>query len=192
MITQYFAHPTAIVDQGASVGSGVKIWHFCHIMAGCTIGDNCNIGQSVFIESGVILGKNVKIQNNVSVFNGIICEDNVFLGPSMVFTDCISPQYPFVNRKGSNTTIVEKGSSIGANVTIVCGNKIGRYALVGAGTVITGDVTAHSLVVGNPSRQIGWVSEYGLKLKFDDRNIAICPETRQEYLLEKNLVQRIK
>jgi len=178
----YFAHETAIVDEGCEIGNGTKIWHFSHIMSGCSIGERCNIGQNVVISPSVVLGCNVKIQNNVSVYTGVICEDDVFLGPSMVFTNVINPR-SHVNRKNEYaSTIVRKGASIGANATIVCGNEIGEYALIGAGTVVTKPVKAFALVVGNPARQTGWVSEYGHKLNFDDSEHAICPETGQEYV----------
>lgn len=189
---EYFVHETAVIDDGADISPGVKIWHFSHIMSNCKIGPKCNIGQNVVISSGVILGANVKIQNNVSVYEGVICEDDVFLGPSMVFTNVINPRSA-VNRRGQYIqTIVHKGASIGANATIVCGHNIGAYALIGAGAVITKEVPAYALVVGNPAKQIGWVSEYGHKLTFDHQNIAICPETGQVYRLEDSGVSRIK
>ena len=188
----YFAHETAVIEEGCTIGNDTKIWHFSHIMSGCVIGERCNIGQNVVISPSVILGKNVKIQNNVSVYTGVICEDDVFLGPSMVFTNVINPR-SHVNRKNEYaTTLVRKGASIGANATIVCGNEIGEYALIGAGAVITRPVKAFSLVVGNPARQTGWVSENGLKLHFDRNNIAVCPETGQEYELKENEVKRLK
>jgi len=189
---EYFAHETAVIDEGCTIGNGTKIWHFSHIMPGCIIGESCNIGQNVVISPSVILGKNVKIQNNVSVYTGVICEDDVFLGPSMVFTNVINPR-SHVNRKNEYIqTIVRKGASIGANATVVCGNDIGSYALIGAGTVITKSVNAFALVVGNPARQIGWVSENGLKLHFDKDNIAVCSETGQEYELKDDVLKRIK
>lgn len=187
----YFAHETAIVDEGCEIGNGTKIWHFSHIMSGCSIGERCNIGQNVVISPSVVLGCNVKIQNNVSVYTGVICEDDVFLGPSMVFTNVVNPR-SHVNRKNEYTsTIVRKGASIGANATIVCGNEIGEYALIGAGTVVTKPVKAFALVVGNPARQTGWVSEYGHKLNFDDSGHAVCPETGQEYVFVNGNVKRI-
>ena len=188
---EYFAHETAVIDAGCEIGNGTKIWHFSHIMSGCIIGESCNIGQNVVISPRVRLGRNVKIQNNVSVYTGVICEDDVFLGPSMVFTNVINPR-SHVNRKNEYAeTIVRKGASIGANATVVCGNEIGEYALIGAGAVITKPVKAFALVVGNPAKQIGWVSENGHKLHFDDHNRAICPETGQEYVLEDGAVYRI-
>lgn len=189
---EYFAHETAVIDDNCTIGKGTKIWHFSHIMPGCTIGESCNIGQNVVISPDVILGRNVKIQNNVSVYTGVICEDDVFLGPSMVFTNVINPR-SHVNRKNEYAqTLVRKGASIGANATVVCGNEIGQYALIGAGSVITKPVKPYALVVGNPARQIGWVSEYGHRLNFDDAGRAFCPETNEEYSLENNEVIRIK
>lgn len=191
-MNDYFAHSSAIIDPDCKIGSGTKIWHFSHIMSGCEIGESCNIGQNVVVSPGVKLGKNVKIQNNVSVYTGVICEDDVFLGPSMVFTNVINPRSHVSRRDTYATTIVRKGASIGANATIVCGNEIGAYALIGAGAVITKPVKPFALVVGNPARQIGWVSENGLRLDFDHRGIAICPETNQEYIFDKDEVKRIK
>lgn len=179
----YFAHKTAVIDENCIIGEGTKIWHFSHIMSGCTIGEQCNIGQNVVISPQVVLGKNVKIQNNVSVYTGVICEDDVFLGPSMVFTNVINPR-SHVNRKNEYAeTWVRKGASIGANATIVCGNEIGEYALIGAGAVITKPVKPYSLMVGNPAKQIGWVSKNGHKLIFDDKGLAVCPETGEKYKL---------
>jgi UDP-2-acetamido-3-amino-2,3-dideoxy-glucuronate N-acetyltransferase len=189
---EYFAHETAIIDEDCSIGNGTKIWHFSHIMSGSIIGERCNIGQNVVISPSVILGNNVKIQNNVSVYTGVICEDDVFLGPSMVFTNVINPRSHVSRKNEYANTIVRKGASIGANATIVCGNEIGEYALIGAGAVITKAVMPFALVVGNPARQIGWVSENGLKLHFDSSCIAICPETGQEYELKDNKVKRLK
>ena len=188
MTSTYFAHETAVIDEGCEIGEGVKIWHFSHIMPGCKIGERCNIGQNVVISPDVVLGKNVKIQNNVSVYTGVVCEDDVFLGPSMVFTNITNPRSA-VNRRGEySSTIVRKGASIGANATIVCGNEIGTYALIGAGTVITKMVKPYALVVGNPGRQIGWVSQYGHRLNFNDQNEATCPESGQRYRLESDQV----
>lgn len=188
----YFVHETAIIDADCSIGKDTKIWHFSHIMSGCSIGESCNIGQNVVISPSVILGRNVKIQNNVSVYTGVICEDDVFLGPSMVFTNVINPR-SHVNRKNEYAqTIVRKGASIGANATIVCGNEIGVYAMIGAGAVITKPVKPFALVVGNPARQIGWVSENGHKLEFGNENRAVCPETNQIYELSDGDVKRIK
>jgi UDP-2-acetamido-3-amino-2,3-dideoxy-glucuronate N-acetyltransferase len=189
---EYFAHETAVIDEGCTIGKGTNIWHFSHIMTGCIIGEKCNIGQNVVISPAVILGKNVKIQNNVSVYTGVICEDDVFLGPSIVFTNVINPR-SHVNRKNEYAqTIVRKGATIGANATVVCGNEIGQYALIGAGAVITRPVKPFALVVGNPARQTGWVSENGLKLQFNASNIAICKETGQEYELKDGVVKRLK
>ena len=190
-MNEYFAHETAVVDAGCEIGTGTKIWHFSHIMSSCFIGESCNIGQNVVISPQVRLGRNVKIQNNVSVYTGVICEDDVFLGPSMVFTNVINPR-SHVNRKNEYAeTIVRKGASIGANATVVCGNEIGEYALIGAGAVITKEVKPFALVVGNPARQIGWVSENGHRLHFNDKNLAVCPETGQEYILENGNVTKI-
>ena len=189
---EYFAHETAVIDSGCSIGNGTKIWHFSHIMPNCFIGERCNIGQNVVISPDVILGSNVKIQNNVSIYTGVICEDDVFLGPSMVFTNVINPRSA-VNRKEQYAkTTVKKGASIGANATIVCGHDIGAFAFIGAGAVVTKNIPDYALVVGNPARQLGWVSEYGHRLKFNDEGIALCPETNQEYKLADNKVIRIK
>ncbi len=191
-MTEYFAHPTSVIDEGSEISAGTKIWHFSHVMSGCVIGENCNIGQNVVISPGVVLGVNVKIQNNVSVYTGVICEDDVFLGPSMVFTNVINPRSA-INRRGEySRTLVKKGASIGANATVVCGNNIGTFALVGAGAVITKDVADYALVVGNPAKQIGWVSEYGHRLNFDADGIALCMESGQIYSLIENEVKRIK
>ena len=188
----YFKHESAYVDEGCTIGNGTKIWHFSHIMPNCTIGENCNIGQNVVISPDVKLGRNVKIQNNVSVYTGVVCEDDVFLGPSMVFTNVINPRSAVARKNEYKPTILRRGASVGANATIVCGNEIGEYALIGAGAVITKPVPAYALVVGNPARQIGWVSEYGHRLNFNENGIAICPETAQEYKLENNKVIRYK
>lgn len=188
----YFKHESAYVDEGCAIGKGTKIWHFSHIMPNCTIGQNCNIGQNVVVSSDVILGSNVKIQNNVSVYTGVICEDDVFLGPSMVFTNVMNPRSG-VNRRGQySKTVVKKGASIGANATIVCGHDIGCYAFVGAGSVVTKNVADYALVVGNPARQTGWMSEYGHKLKFDANGIAVCDESKQKYQLKDNKVTKIE
>ncbi|MFZ9587617.1 MAG: acyltransferase [Crocinitomicaceae bacterium] len=187
----YFAHETAVIDEGCQIGEGTKIWHFSHIMPHCQIGDGCNIGQNVVISPEVILGKNVKIQNNVSIYTGVICEDDVFLGPSMVFTNVMNPRSA-INRRDSYTkTIVKKGASIGANATIVCGHDIGRYAFIGAGAVVTKTVPDYALVVGNPARQIGWMSEYGHRLNFDEKGCAICPESGQKYLLKEGKCDKL-
>lgn len=188
----YFKHESAYVDDNCVIGNGTKIWHFSHIMSDCVIGEGCNIGQNVVISPQVKLGRNVKIQNNVSVYTGVICEDDVFLGPSMVFTNVINPRSHVARKHEYKATLIRKGASIGANATIVCGHEIGAYALIGAGTVVTRDVPPFALVVGNPARQIGWVSENGLKLKFDEQGIAICPETGQTYQLKDNRVTKIK
>lgn len=177
----YFIHNTSIIDQNVKIGSGTKIWHWCHVSKNAKIGKNCKLGQNVFIGEGVIIGDNVKIQNNVSVYSGVICEDNVFLGPSMVFTNVINPRSEINRRDKYQKTFVKYGSTIGANATIVCGVTIGEYSLVGAGSVITKDVLPYSLVVGNPGKQIGWVSEFGITLKFNDKMIAVCPESNQIY-----------
>jgi len=187
----YFAHETAVVDDGVSIGKGTKIWHFSHIMTGSEIGAYCNIGQNVVISPGVRLGRNVKVQNNVSVYTGVICEDDVFLGPSMVFTNVMNPRSA-VNRKDQYAeTIVEKGATIGANSTIVCGNRIGMFAFIGAGAVVTRDVKPYALVVGNPARQTGWMSEYGHKLLFDSNGHATCPESGEKYLLKDGSVSKL-
>ena len=188
---QYFSHETAVIDDGCEIGAGTKIWHFSHIMPNCVIGEKCNIGQNVVISPEVILGKNVKVQNNVSIYTGVICEDDVFLGPSMVFTNVINPRSA-VNRRGQYAkTLVKKGVSIGANATIVCGNDIGEYAFIGAGAVVTKYVPPFALVVGNPAKQIGWISEYGHRLNFDKKNQAICSESHEKYLLKNNQVTKI-
>ena len=187
----YFAHPTAVIDDNCQIGEGSKIWHFAHIMSGCTIGEKCNLGQNVVVSPGVVLGKNVKVQNNVSIYTGVFCEDDVFLGPSMVFTNVINPRSAIVRRDQYLETIVRKGASIGANSTIICGNEIGQYAMIGAGAVVTKPVPAYALLVGNPGRQIGWVSEYGHRLEFDTNGKAVCKESKQQYQLENNQVKRI-
>lgn len=185
-----FIHETAVVDEGCKIGNGVKIWHFTHIMPNCTIGDGCNLGQNVVISPGVILGKNVKIQNNVSIYEGVTCDDDVFLGPSMVFTNVINPRSA-VNRRGQYAkTHVGKGASIGANATIVCGHDIGPFAFIGAGAVVTKTVPAYALVVGNPAKQIGWMSEYGHRLEFDDKGFATCKESKEVYQLIDNTVTK--
>jgi len=192
MEKNYFVHETAVIDNGAIIGEGTKIWHFCHVMDGAKLGDNCNLGQNVVISPNVILGNNVKVQNNVSIYTGVICEDDVFLGPSMVFTNVNNPRSAVIRRNQYLQTQVGKGATIGANATIVCGHNIGEYAFIGAGAVVTKNIPPYALVVGNPSRQIGWMSEYGHKLKFDANGMAICPESKQEYKLEGNKVRRTK
>ncbi len=191
MEKDFYAHETAVIDEGSSIGRGSKIWHFSHVMKDAVIGEKCNLGQNVVVSPGVKLGNNVKVQNNVSIYTGVICEDDVFLGPSMVFTNIINPRSAVIRRDQYVTTIVRKGASIGANATIVCGNEIGEYSLIGAGAVITRDVKPFALVIGNPGRQTGWVSEYGHKLSFDNDGVAICPESGQKYKLEGDQVTRI-
>jgi UDP-2-acetamido-3-amino-2,3-dideoxy-glucuronate N-acetyltransferase len=191
MDKDYFAHETAVIDEGCKIGKGTKIWHFSHIMKDCEIGENCNIGQNVVVSPGVKLGRNVKVQNNVSIYTGVICDDDVFLGPSMVFTNIINPRSEIIRRDNYETTIVEKGASIGANSTIICGNIIGRYAFVGAGAVVTKDVKPYSLVVGNPARHTGWMSEYGHRLSFDEKGYAVCPESNERYRLENGIVSKL-
>ena len=187
----YFAHETAVIDDNCRIGAGTKIWHFSHIMPNCVIGENCNIGQNVVVSPDVILGKNVKIQNNVSIYTGVICEDDVFLGPSMVFTNVTNPRSAIVRKGEYETTIVKKGASIGANATIVCGHNIGEFAFIGAGAVVTKEVKPYALVVGNPAKQIGWMSEYGHRLNLDDSGIAICPESKETYKLENGFLIKI-
>ena len=188
---EYYAHETAVIDEGCEIGDGTKIWHFSHIMPNCTIGEACNIGQNVVVSPGVILGRNVKIQNNVSIYTGVICEDDVFLGPSMVFTNVTNPRSA-VNRKAEYAkTVVRKGASIGANATIVCGHDIGKFAFIGAGAVVTKHVPDYALVVGNPARQIGWMSEYGERLNFDASGQAICPGGGDKYILEEGVVKKV-
>ena len=187
----YFVHNTAIIDDSAKIGKGSKIWHFSHIMQNTVLGQNCNIGQNVVVSPKVILGENVKVQNNVSIYSGVICENDVFLGPSMVFTNISNPRSAIVRRDNYIETLVKKGASIGANATIVCGNTIGKYALIGAGAVVTKDVPAYALLVGNPAKQIGWVSEYGHRLKFDENGFAKCPESNQNYQLINDNVKEI-
>lgn len=186
----YFVHESSYADSGCSIGKGTKVWHFSHIMSDSVIGNNCNIGQNVVVSPGVVLGNNVKVQNNVSIYTGVICEDDVFLGPSMVFTNIINPRSAVVRKDKYEKTFVGKGASIGANATIVCGNSIGKFAFIGAGAVVTKDVPDYALVIGNPSRQTGWISEYGHKLIFDDSGIAVCPESKHEYTLNNGIVSR--
>tara|TARA_Y100001958_G_C21248715_1_gene581912 strand:- start:34181 stop:34762 length:582 start_codon:yes stop_codon:yes gene_type:complete len=188
---KYFSHETAIIDESCLIGKNTKIWHFSHLMPKCELGEKCNIGQNVVISPNVVLGNNVKVQNNVSIYEGVICEDDVFLGPSMVFTNVINPRSAVNRRNEYMPTIVKKGASIGANATIVCGNNIGEFSFIGAGAVVTKVVKAYALVVGNPAKQIGWVSEFGHKLKFDDDGLATCWESKQEYKLKANKVSRI-
>lgn len=186
----FFAHSTAIIDEGCEIGEGVKIWHFSHIMPGCRVGDGCNLGQNVVVSPKVILGKNVKVQNNVSIYEGVICEDDVFLGPSMVFTNVINPRSAVSRKSEYKQTLVRKGATIGANATIVCGNEIGQYAFIGAGAVITKPVAAYALVAGNPAKQIGWMSEYGQRLHFNKEGMAVCEESGEKYRLQNNAVTK--
>jgi UDP-2-acetamido-3-amino-2,3-dideoxy-glucuronate N-acetyltransferase len=188
---EYFAHETAVIDDGCQIGEGTKIWHFSHLMPGCTLGNNCNIGQNVVISPQVVLGNNVKVQNNVSIYTGVTCADDVFLGPSMVFTNVINPRSAVIRRDNYLQTRVGKGASIGANATIVCGHDIGAYAFIGAGAVVTKPVPDFALVVGNPARQIGWMSEFGHRLQFDTEGRATCPESGQKYQLSNAIVTRI-
>lgn len=190
--SEYFAHETAVIDAGCQIGNATKIWHFSHVMKDCVLGERCNIGQNVVVSPKVILGENVKVQNNVSIYTGVICEDDVFLGPSMVFTNITNPRSAILRRDKYVETFVRKGASIGANATIVCGNEIGKYALVGAGAVVVKEVAPYALVVGNPSKQIGWVSEYGHRLEFDVNNQALCPESKEKYLLKNNSVIKLE
>jgi UDP-2-acetamido-3-amino-2,3-dideoxy-glucuronate N-acetyltransferase len=183
-MNDYFAHETAVIDEGVEIGKGTRIWHFTHLMTGCKIGARCNLGQNVVVSPDVILGNNVKVQNNVSIYTGVICEDDVFLGPSMVFTNIINPRSAIVRRDEYVTTVVEKGATIGANATIVCGNKIGKFAFIGAGAVVIHEVLPYALVVGNPSRQVGWMSEYGHRLEFNEQGVATCPESGEVYQIE--------
>ncbi len=185
---EYEAHPTAVIDEGCSIGRGTFIWHFTHVMRGSVIGEECNLGQNVVISPDVILGSGVKVQNNVSVYTGVVCEDDVFLGPSCVFTNVINPRSAVSRKHEFRTTLVRKGASIGANATIICGIEIGEYAMIGAGAVVTKSVAPYALVIGNPARETGWVSRSGHKLNFDDRGRAICPETGETYVLESGMV----
>lgn len=190
-MADYFAHETAVIDEGCKIGKGTKIWHFSHIMSNCELGENCNVGQNVVISPEVKLGNNCKVQNNVSLYTGVECEDDVFLGPSMVFTNVVNPRSG-VNRRGQySKTIVKKGASIGANATIVCGHDIGQYAFIGAGAVVTKHVPPYALVVGNPAKQLGWMSEFGHRLDFNQEGIAICEESKEKYKLENNAVTKL-
>jgi UDP-2-acetamido-3-amino-2,3-dideoxy-glucuronate N-acetyltransferase len=192
MEKEYFAHETAVIDDGCSIGKGTRIWHFSHIMTGSVIGENCNIGQNVVVSPGVRLGRNVKVQNNVSIYTGVTCEDDVFLGPSMVFTNIVNPRSEVIRRDSYVPTIVEKGATIGANATIICGNKIGSYSFIGAGAVVTREVKPYALVVGNPAKQTGWMSEFGHRLNFDVNGFATCPESGEKYILQNGSVSKIK
>ena len=189
--TSYHAHPTAVIDEGCSIGAGTRIWHFSHIMSGCVIGENCNLGQNVVVSPQVRLGNNVKVQNNVSIYTGVECDDDVFLGPSMVFTNVINPRSAVARKNEYRPTKVGKGATIGANATVVCGNPIGEYSFIGAGAVVTKEVLPYALVTGNPARQTGWMSEFGHKLKFDEIGFAICPESGQRYKLSAGRVTKI-
>ena len=187
----YSAHESAVIDPGCDIGKGTRIWHFTHIMTGCRIGENCNIGQNVVVSPGVVLGNQVKVQNNVSIYTGVICEDDVFLGPSAVFTNVTNPRSG-INRRGQyETTLVRRGATIGANATIVCGITLGEYCFVGAGAVVTKNVAPYALVVGNPARQSGWMSEFGHKLLFDENGVAVCPESKEKYTLVSGSVKKI-
>ena len=190
-MSNYFAHPTAVIDAPCQIGDGTKIWHFSHLMPGCVLGENCNIGQNVVISPEVVLGKNVKVQNNVSIYTGVSCDDDVFLGPSCVFTNVLNPRSAVNRRDSYLKTHVGKGASIGANATIVCGHNIGAFAFIGAGAVVTKEIPAYALVVGNPARQLGWMSEFGQRLNFDTNGLATCTESGQQYQLKENRVERI-
>jgi UDP-2-acetamido-3-amino-2,3-dideoxy-glucuronate N-acetyltransferase len=192
MEKEYFAHETAVIDENCTIGKGTKIWHFSHIMSRCTIGENCNIGQNVVVSPSVVLGRNVKVQNNVSIYTGVTCEEDVFLGPSMVFTNIINPRSHIIRKEQYARTLVRKGASIGANATIVCGNEIGEYAFIGAGAVVTKNVKPYELIVGNPGRHVGWMSEYGHKLEFDDKGLAECPESHEKYHLKEGEISKIE
>lgn len=187
----YFSHETAVIDDGCTIGKGTRIWHFTHIMPSCKIGENCNLGQNVVVSPEVVLGNNVKVQNNVSIYTGVICEDDVFLGPSMVFTNIVNPRSAVVRKDQYVKTLVRKGATIGANATIVCGIEIGEFAFIGAGAVVIRDVPAYALVVGNPAKHIGWMSEFGHKLEFDMNNEAVCPESKKKYILEGGKVRKV-
>ncbi len=188
---EYFAHETAVIDEGCRIGKGCRIWHFSHIMSGAILGENCNLGQNVLVSSDVVLGKNVKVQNNVSIYTGVICEDDVFLGPSMVFTNIVNPRSAIVRRNKYVKTLVQKGATLGANATIICGNTLGSYCFIGAGAVVTRDVPSYALVIGNPGKQVGWMSEFGHRLHFDKNNRAVCPESGEKYELINERVTRL-
>ena len=190
MTDRFFVHATAVIDEGVSIGQGTKIWHFAHLMKGCKLGANCNIGQNVFIGTDVVLGNNVKVQNNVSLYTGVSCDDDVFLGPSCVFTNIVNPRSAVVRRDQYLTTHIGKGATVGANATIICGHNIGAYAFIGAGAVVTQDILPYALVMGNPAKQTGWMSEHGHKLQFDDAGRAVCPEGGDTYFLKNNLVTK--
>jgi UDP-2-acetamido-3-amino-2,3-dideoxy-glucuronate N-acetyltransferase len=190
--TSYYAHPTAVIDAGCEIGKGTRIWHFSHVMPRCKIGENCNIGQNVVVSPEVILGNNVKVQNNVSIYTGVVCEDDVFLGPSMVFTNIVNPRSA-INRKDQySKTTVRHGASIGANATIICGHDIGRFAFIGAGAVVTKTVSDYELVIGNPAKHAGWMSEFGHKLSFDSKGLAVCPESKEVYQMANGVINKLK
>jgi len=191
MEKEYFSHESAIIDEGATIGKGSKIWHFCHVMGKSILGENCNLGQNVFVADDVELGNNVKVQNNVSIYSGVVCEDDVFLGPSMVFTNIKNPRSAVVRKGEYARTLVKQGASIGANATIVCGNSIGRFAFIAAGAVVTANVTDYSLMIGGPAKQVGWMSEYGHRLHLDEYGKAICPESGEEYMLLNEKVNKL-
>lgn len=192
MEKEYFAHETAAIDEGCTIGKGTRIWHFSHVMPGARIGENCNIGQNVVVSPRVVLGNNVKVQNNVSIYTGVICEDDVFLGPSMVFTNIVNPRSAIVRKDSYIQTLVKKGATIGANATIICGHNIGEYAFIGAGAVVTREVLPYALVMGNPAKQAGWMSEYGHRLKFDGQGLAVCPESKEIYMFKDNRVKKLE
>jgi UDP-2-acetamido-3-amino-2,3-dideoxy-glucuronate N-acetyltransferase len=187
----FFAHESSIIDKGATIGNGTKVWHFCHVFAKAMIGDNCILGQNVMVANNVVLGNNVKVQNNVSIYEGVICEDDVFLGPSMVFTNVINPRSTVNRKQEFKQTVVEKGVTIGANATIICGNNIGKYAFIGAGAVVTKEVPDYALMIGSPSKNIGWMSEFGNRLMFNEKGIAICDATGSRYKFNNNLVKKL-
>lgn len=192
MEKEYFSHESAIIDKGARIGRGTKIWHFCHVMGKSVLGEHCNLGQNVFVADEVVLGNNVKVQNNVSIYSGVVCEDDVFLGPSMVFTNIKNPRSAVVRKGEYDKTLVKKGASIGANATIICGNDIGRFSFIAAGSVITREVPDYALMIGCPAQQKGWMSEYGHRLEFDDIGTAVCPESGERYELKNNQVKKVK
>ncbi len=191
MEKEYFAHESAIIDKGARIGKGSKIWHFCHVMGTSVLGEDCNLGQNVFVADDVVLGNNVKVQNNVSIYSGVICEDDVFLGPSMVFTNIKNPRSAVVRKGAYDRTLVKQGASIGANATIVCGNDIGRFSFIAAGAVVTTEVPDYALMIGCPAKQAGWMSEYGHRLRFDESGKATCPESKEEYVLKNDQVSKL-
>jgi UDP-2-acetamido-3-amino-2,3-dideoxy-glucuronate N-acetyltransferase len=191
MEKEYFAHETAVIDPGCKIGKGTKIWHFTHVMSSAVIGENCNLGQNVVVSPEVVLGKNVKVQNNVSIYTGVICEDDVFLGPSMVFTNIVNPRSAIIRKDQYARTMVRRGATIGANSTIICGHEIGEYAFIGAGAVVTKDVPRYALIIGNPARHVGWMSEYGHRLEFDGEGISVCPESKEKYILRNGAVTKL-